>query len=89
MTLSELRYKEVVNLSNGSKLGYIGDCEIDLDSGTVRALIVPGRYKFFGILGREDDYVIPWDKINVIGDDLVLIEQEDLAKNRRKREKRK
>ena len=51
--IADLRYKEVVSLADGARFGYVGDMEVDLDSGQVRALVVPGRRKFFGLLGRE------------------------------------
>ena len=51
--VSELRYKEIINVSDGSRYGWVGDVEVDLDSGQVRALVVPGRLRLFGLLGRE------------------------------------
>ena len=58
--IAELRYKEVISVEDGTRYGYVGDMEVDLDSGQVRALVVPGRRRFFGLLGREEDKVIPW-----------------------------
>ena len=46
----DMGYKEVVNLSDGARLGYVGDVEIDVKCGKVIALVIPGRLKFFGIL---------------------------------------
>ena len=37
--IAELRYKEVISVEDGSRFGYVGDMEIDLDSGQVRALV--------------------------------------------------
>ena len=71
--VSELRYKEIINVSDGSRYGWVGDVEVDLDSGQVRALVVPGRLRLFGLLGREEDYVIPWENIEVIGQDSILV----------------
>lgn len=69
----DLRHKEVINLHNGMRLGYVYDAEINFDTGTVTSLIIPGALKFFGILGRFDDIVIPWEKIQKIGDDIILV----------------
>ena len=55
--VSELRYKEIINVSDGSRYGWVGDVEVDLESGQVRALVVPGRLRLFGLLGREEDRV--------------------------------
>ena len=57
--IAELRYKEVISVEDGSRFGYVGDMEVDMDTGQVRALVVPGRRRFFGLLGREEDKYIP------------------------------
>lgn len=75
-TVSDLRHKEVINLHNGMRLGYICDIEIDIFTGEILSVIVPGALKFFGILGRGDDIIIPWEKIDKIGDDIVIINYE-------------
>ncbi|MBQ2691927.1 MAG: YlmC/YmxH family sporulation protein [Clostridia bacterium] len=69
----EFGYKEVIDLSDGSRLGYISDVEIDIESGQVRSAVIPGRLRRFGLLGREDDKVIPWEHIEKIGEDIILV----------------
>ena len=39
----EMRYKEVINICDGCRLGFVGDVEVLLPEGRVTALIVPGR----------------------------------------------
>ena len=39
-----------------------------------RALVVPGRRRFFGLLGREEDKVIPWGAVKRFGEDIILVE---------------
>lgn len=72
--IDDFRFKEVVNLSDGQRLGYVYDALIDIYTGSVLALIVPGRCKFLGLFWREDDYILPWDTIRRIGYDIVLVE---------------
>ena len=72
----ELRYKEIINLHNGQRLGFVCDAEILLAEGRVTALIVPGPTRFFGFLGREEDLVIPWERITKIGEDIILVDME-------------
>ena len=43
--LSDLRYKEVIDLTTGQRLGYVCDAEIDLEQGKIVSLIVPGDRK--------------------------------------------
>lgn len=71
--LAELRCREVINLCDGCRMGYVGDVEIDIMCGRVVALVVPGRARFFGLFGREDDYIIPWERIEKIGEDIILV----------------
>jgi YlmC/YmxH family sporulation protein len=73
--IAELRYKEVISVEDGTRYGYVGDMEVDLESGQVRALVVPGRRRFFGLLGREEDKVIPWSAVKRFGEDIILVEQ--------------
>lgn len=70
----ELRCKEVICLADGCRLGYVGDMEIDLTDGRVKALLVPGRRRFFGLLGREPDRRIPWTAVRRFGDDIILVD---------------
>ena len=39
---SELRTREVINISEGRKLGCVIDVDIDLENGMLRAIVVPG-----------------------------------------------
>ena len=71
--IADLRYKEVISVEDGTRYGYAGDMEIDLETGRVEALIVPGRRRFFGLLGREEDKYIPWDAISRFGEDIILV----------------
>ena len=86
MRLAELRYKEIINVSNGHRLGFVGDVEFERDGGHVTALIVPGPCRFFGLFGREDDYILPFECISRIGEDIILVEMPEEYR-RAKREK--
>ena len=70
---SDLRRKEVINIKDGSKYGYVSDVEVDTENARLCAIIVYGRLRCFGILGREEDYVIRWEDIQMIGDDTILV----------------
>ena len=70
----ELRFKEVIRITDGCRLGYPGDLEVDLDQGTLLALIIPGKRRFLGLFGREADQKIPWGLIRRFGDDIILVD---------------
>ena len=75
MSFSEIRRKDVINISDGSKLGKPIDLILN-DSACVQALVVPGRSN--GLLGmfRQDreGCVIDWSRVRRIGDDVILVE---------------
>ena len=71
---TELKYKEVIDVHTGFRLGCVCDVEFDDCSGQIASLICPGRPRFFGLLGREDDYILPWDAITQMGSDIILID---------------
>ena len=71
---SELKYKEVIDIRTGFRLGYVCDLEFDDAEGRLVSVITPGRARLFGLLGREDDYVLPWSCIVRLGSDILLVE---------------
>lgn len=73
---TELRCKEVININDGCRLGYVGDLDCRIPEGEITAIIVPGPAKFFGLFGRGEEYYIPWRCIKRIGDDVILIEHQ-------------
>lgn len=74
--IDDLHNKQVVCVKDGCVLGFISDIELDTTTGSLTSIIIFGRLKFFGLLGREDDIVIPWQDIKVIGKETVLVNTE-------------
>ncbi len=72
--IADLRCKEVVNICDGFRLGYVEDILLDTMTGKIVALVVPGPCKFLGLFFPGDDYIIQWDCVSRIGDDLILVE---------------
>ena len=69
----ELRQKEVININNAARLGYVSDVEVSLSSGIIESVIVPGKAKLFNFRSKGD-IVIKWEKIKVIGDEVILVD---------------
>jgi YlmC/YmxH family sporulation protein len=76
-TYSALREKQVINSCDGAFLGFICDLEIDLSCGHIKAIILPGPSRLFGLLRPERDIIIPWNKICKIGKDVILVDAEE------------
>ena len=72
---SHLRRKEVINICDGRRLGFVGDLELKVPEGEVKALIVFGPCRFFGLFGRGEDFYVPWDCVQRFGDDIILIDK--------------
>ena len=68
---TELCRKWAIKVDDGSCIGRIGDIEIE--NGRIKALVIPGRMRFFGLLGREPERVIPWEFVKITGKDVILI----------------
>ncbi|MBR2934560.1 MAG: YlmC/YmxH family sporulation protein [Oscillospiraceae bacterium] len=83
--MGQLRLKEVISIGDGSRFGYVGDLEVELDSGQVSALIIPGRLRLFGLLGREEDVVIPWQSVRRFGEDTILVDGVSVPASRRRK----
>ena len=71
--IDELRNKQVVCLRSGEVLGYIADIEIDSQNGKINSLVIFGKPRLFGFLGTKEDIVIPWEEIEIIGSETVLV----------------
>lgn len=83
--IADLRCKEIINVTDGSRFGYVGDVEVDLDTGRICALVVPGRLRLFGLLGREEDWIFPWESVRRFGEDIILVESGALRAGREER----
>ena len=89
--IRDLRCKEVINITDGCRLGFVGDVDVQIPEGHVTAIVVYGPCRFFGLFGRGEEFYIPWDCIQRIGDDIILIDKpfprRDPNLDRRRRKK--
>ncbi len=70
----DFRHKEVVNINNGKRLGFVQDVCANLETGRITSIIVPGSKKLMSMFAKEDDIVIEWERIKCIGDDIILVD---------------
>ncbi|GHH96479.1 hypothetical protein AM1BK_00220 [Neobacillus kokaensis] len=71
--ISDFQIKDVVNVSDGKRLGNIGDIEINLSTGKIEAVVISGNGRVLGFFGKEEEIVIPWKNIIKIGQDVILV----------------
>lgn len=74
MLFSELKSREVINICTGERYGNVSDLEFDPCAGEVRAIIVPGSSRMFGLLKGREGMAIPFAKIKKLGEDVILVE---------------
>ncbi|MBE6886151.1 MAG: YlmC/YmxH family sporulation protein [Oscillospiraceae bacterium] len=70
----ELYNRTVININDGKRVGTVSDLMVDTKTAIITALILPGKHKMMGILGREEDISIPWEQIRVFGKDSILVD---------------
>lgn len=70
----DFKHKEVININNGKRLGYVQDVCADLEQGYITDIIVPGENKIKSMFTSSNDIIIPWKNIKCIGEDVILVE---------------
>ncbi|MFB4162717.1 YlmC/YmxH family sporulation protein [Alteribacillus sp. JSM 102045] len=79
MRLSEISKKEVLDANTGQKLGMPGsaDIVIEKETGKVESLVLPSS-PAYPFRKRTKEWVIPWENIQRIGEDFVIIDTAQL-----------
>ncbi len=83
MRFCELRQKEVINVRDCQRLGFVADIEFDPACGKICQLIIPGPGKLCGLFGRESECVIGWNCVRQIGTDIILVDVDGEMAHRR------
>ena len=69
----DFKHKEVINITNGRKMGFVTDVEACFEDGRINAIVVPGNNRKVNWFSNND-IVIPWSQIKLIGEDVILVE---------------
>ena len=72
ISTADLRKKEIINLCDGVRLGFSSDFEFDKCTAQITGLIIESSSGFL-CLGKPDIIVIPWSRIECIGEDTILV----------------
>ena len=81
----DMKNKEVINVKTGARLGCVSDVEIDTKDARLLAIVIYGRLRWCGLLGRDDDIIIRWEDIEIIGEDTILVKHNAGAKRKKSR----
>ena len=74
MRICDIKQKEIININDGRRFGFLSDIEIDQNSGRIEKIIIPASGKILGVFGQEKEYCIPWHEIRQIGEDIILVD---------------
>ncbi|MFQ7519090.1 MULTISPECIES: YlmC/YmxH family sporulation protein [Clostridia] len=72
MRISDIMEKEIINVKNGKKLGFITDIDLDVENGKVSSFSITGSSGNFFSRGAEIDTVF-WRDILRIGCDTIIV----------------
>ena len=71
MLLSDLQDKDVIDINTGLKIGNIIDIKVS-EEGKIDSLLLEKR-KYNKFMFSSDNFEVKWDKIEKIGEDVILI----------------
>lgn len=74
----DLKQREVINIADAERLGYVCDIDIEFETGRILSLIIPRRNGLFGAFFRRNDYIIPWDNVVAVGKDIILVKTDGI-----------
>lgn len=74
MSFSELKQKDVINITDGRRLGKPIDV-LFTEGACIEALVVPDSFNLLTCLSKNKNGIeIPWERVRRIGDDVILVD---------------
>lgn len=73
-SLNNLRAMEVIDITQGKKLGYISDVKIDCDDNRILSIIIPEEKSSW--FAKSEDVEILWGDVVKVGQDVILVNGE-------------
>ncbi len=87
-TFSGLCEKQVANCRNGKIIGYVADIKIDTECGKIISIFVCENVRI-PLFTKPNITEIPWEKIEKVGDDLIIVDTEHFVSVHEKSKKEK
>ncbi len=76
-SINGMRNMEVIDITNGAKIGFIKDLKIDTENSRIISLILPGENKAW--FCKEEEKEIMWSDIVKIGVDVILVKLNNIS----------
>jgi YlmC/YmxH family sporulation protein len=76
LELSRLSRKEIINLYDGARLGYVGESDlvIDASTGAIKSMIITTRAIGLKMSRGMRELVIPWEAVKKIGAEVLIVD---------------
>jgi|GEM_PF-131675 len=72
LSFSELRCKDVIDITGGKNLGHINDIIFSSGSAKIKGLVAPYGKK--GLFSKGQEVFIPWNCVKNIGEDVIIVD---------------
>lgn len=73
MRLLSVKKKPVIQVEDGSFVGYIQDMELDLESNKIEMLVLHSNKSFWWRIFFPKEVILPLSSLVHIGDDVILV----------------
>ncbi|SHH16873.1 YlmC/YmxH family sporulation protein [Clostridium grantii] len=70
-SINRIKSMEVIDVSNGRKIGFVADLKIDIFNYRILSIIIPIQGS--GWFNKQDVLEIPWEQIFKVGEDVLLV----------------
>ena len=71
-SLNAVRNMEVIDISTGSKIGYVKDFKVDINTKKIISIFLTSPVKSW--FNKAEDIELSWDKIVKIGVDVLIVD---------------
>lgn len=72
--MADMGNKKAISIKDDIRFNTVNDIEVELKTAGINAIIIYDRLKWLGLLGQEDDIVVRWEDIQIIGEEAVLVD---------------
>ena len=73
LSFFDIKGKDVINVRDGVRIGYICDILINEKKGVIDSIIVnKDERKLYGFWSRSKEYIIPFESVKKLEGDVVL-----------------
>ena len=78
-SLNNIKSMEVIDITTGSKMGFIKDLVVDCNNYRVISVVLPNQK--LNWFSKKNDIEIPWEQIKKIGLDVILVDYKNISNN--------